>query len=258
MKREILIVLIIFIIFSFCNYSCKNDGNSKSSNLDKIKTLDTLVPFSGYWLCEDYLNSLNKFKSPKKAQEGECKYIEIPKKTLITTSIILNFHEGGEELKVLKNKGIYQLWKIDYDTISELMSDIKIISQTKIKIANETFIKINPLKINDEVKILEEILFKGQYVTSEGKIVNIKNNGQVTGLDNYRYYYPIIDYYDAGLQIDQIGFGITNKDFDYYGFKFNNETLELYKLKCITYDSIEKECVEVDYGELAYKLSRMK
>ena len=256
MKRSIITTIAVLLLIVF--YSCNNAKIDNSANLERIKTLDTIVSLSGYWLSEDYINNLNENKSPKNAQEKGCEYIEIPERTLITTSIILNFHDGGEQLQVLKNKEVYQLWKIDNDSISELMSDIEVVSNAKIKIADKSFIKISPLKIDGETKILEEILFKGQYITTEGKLINFKNNGQISGLDNYNFYSPIIDYSDAGLQIDQIGFGKTTKDFEYFGFKFNKETLELYKLKCITYDSIENECVEVDYGELAYKLLKKR
>ena len=75
-------------------------------------------------------------------------------------------------------------------------------------------------------------------------------------MDNFKYYRPEIDYYDAGMDIDQVGLGNSQNELEWFGFKFKKDTLELYKLNCLTFDSAENRCVEVDYGQLSYKLWR--
>jgi len=253
MRLTLLSILTIGLLFS-CSSNDREKNSNASSPVD-IKTLDTTISIAGYWLSENYFNSINEFKSPKKAQDGS-HYINIPDRTLKQTIMIDNFHEGGPFLTILKNQDKYEIWEVQNDSITEQENIIETITPSKIKIGDENFVKINPDTAQSGEMILEEILFKGQYLTTDGRRVEFKKNGQLSGLDNFNYYSPIIDYYDTGLQVDQVGLGKSEKDLDWFGFKFNKDTLELYKLKCLTYDSTDNRCVEVDYGELTYKLWR--
>jgi len=220
-----------------------------------FKQLDTTISFSGCWLSEDYYNSLRQFKSPKKAQDGS-RFMVIPDRTLKQTIMIYNFHEGGSFLKILKHGNNYEIWEVQEDSLKQRLNNVEVISATRIKFDNKTFVKINPPKKEDTYQILEEILFKGQYTNSDGQLIYFKPNGQLIGLDNFKYYNPIIDYFDAAMQVDQVGLGSSQQDIDWYGFKFNKDTLELYKLNCLTFDSTDKRCVEVEFGQLTYKLWR--
>ena len=74
--------------------------------------------------------------------------------------------------------------------------------------------------------------------------------------ESTKYYKPLIDYFDAGLQIDQVGFGETAEKMEYFGFKFKRNKLELYKLKCDAYDEVDNRCVEVSYGIKSYDLQK--
>ena len=109
----------------------------------------------------------------------------------------------------------------------------------------------------DEPLILEEILFKGNYQTKKGQPVEFKKNGEVTGLGKYKYYVPMMDYFDAGRQIDQVGLGETRDKLDYFGFKFRKNGLDLFALKCKTFDEGEKRCVDVDFGNKIYDLEKL-
>ena len=123
---------------------------------------------------------------------------------------------------------------------------------------DKTFVKINSSKKLDTEQILEEILFKGKYTNSEGKTIEFKPNGQIVGLDKFHFYDPIIDYFDEGMQVDQIRIGNSQNELDYYGFKFNKDTLSLYKLNCIEFDSTSNNCGIVEYGQLIHKLWRQE
>lgn len=252
MKKFILIILTGLLFSCSFNNGQKDDITSHSKD---FKTLDTTISFSGYWLSEDYYNSIREFKSPKKAQDGS-QFIVIPDRTLKQTIMIYNFHEGGSFLKILKNASDYEVWEVYDDSLTQKLYNLEVISATKIKLENKTFIKINPFKNPDTHQILEEILFKGIYTNSDGKTIEFKQDGQLVGLDNFNFYKPEIDYFDVSSQVDQVGFGNSQKDLDWYGFKFNKDTLELYKLDCLTFDSTMNSCVEVDFGQLTYKLWR--
>lgn len=88
--------------------------------------------------------------------------------------------------------------------------------------------------IKDEQLILEQILFAGKY-SLNGKPVELKENGQLTGLQDYTFYIPIIDYNDAAMQVNQIYLKKDSKSPEYFGFKFEEDTLNIYNLNCIEY-----------------------
>ncbi len=249
-------VLTTFILLISCRPDSKSSVNKASAALD-VKSLQAPVPYSGNWLSEDYLNKINQHQSPRKAQEGseDC-YIHIPGITLVPTFMAYNFHETGPDLVTIKDNEQYQLWEKQADSLIKKVYTIEVLSLDKIKLGDKVFVKIHSDSQNKEPRILEEILFKGKYTTKEGSPVEFKNNGEISGLENYKYYSPVLDYFDAGLQIDQVGLGMTKEKLDYFGFKFSNDGLTLYKIKCVTYDDAEKRCVEVDFGEKVYILKR--
>ncbi|MDO8897190.1 MAG: hypothetical protein Q7V19_06025, partial [Bacteroidales bacterium] len=172
---------------------------------------------------------------------------------------------------IVKNNSNYEIWEDLNKPNNKLEYTIKVISSTSIKIGEIVLIKINPLRLRDffhnglknELLVQEELLFKGVYITTDGKKVEFKNNGQIEGLEDYFYYKPESDYYDQGMQVDQVILVSSNSDFkredlDYYGFEFEYDTLRLYKLNCIVFDSANQNCVEVGHGELLYKLWRIE
>lgn len=247
MNKEIIYIFTVGFLLS-CAVGDKNNNSNQS-----FKQLDTTVSISGYWLNEDYYKSIRAFKSPKEAQDGS-EFIFIPSRTLQQTIMIYNFHEGGSFLKIIKNNKHYELWEVIDDSLTQKLYTIEEISPTQIKLGKKIFHKITIEKHQDSYKILEALLFKGKYTTTDGKTVQFKANGQLLGLDDFKYYEPIIDYFDAGMQVNQIGLGNSPKNLIWYGFAFNKDTLSLYKLNCLNFDSTMNDCVEVDYGTLAYKL----
>lgn len=222
-----------------------------------FKTLNAPVPFAGNWISADYLQHLTQHQSPRKAQEGseDC-YIQIPGSTLQPATMVINFHEGLSDLVTVKQNDSYQLWEKQNDTLSRALYILEPVSNDTLKIGGKSFVKIKPVLKGQEPLILEEILFKGVYTSANGQRVEFKNNGEVSGLAKYKYYLPVIDYFDAGLQIDQVGLGETRDVLEYYGFKFKKNKLELYKIKCVTYDETDKRCVEVAFGQKAYELEK--
>ncbi|MFN3784587.1 MAG: hypothetical protein ACK4R6_11740 [Spirosomataceae bacterium] len=253
--KNILFLMLIGFLFFCSSYDRKQEFSEK--NTDNFKLLDTLIHFSGYWVSEAYYNNLQQFKSPKKAQEG-AQFIFIPDRTLQQTSMIYNFHEGGDFLKVVKHGNSYEVWEVQEDSLTQRLYNIEWISSKKIKLDNTTFVKINPLKNHDTYLILEEILFKGKFTNADQKTIEFKPNGQVTGLGNFTFYSPQIDYFGAGNQVDQVGLGSSPDNLDWFGFKFNKDTLEIYTITCLTFDSTDNVCVDTDYGQLSYKLWRKK
>lgn len=253
MKHILLCILAATTLLS-CGSDTKPTQQSAAPAIN-FKTNSVPVPFAGSWISEDYLNKIREHQSPRKAQEGseEC-FIQLPDNTLRPATMVINFHEGLSDLVTVSNNGAFQLWDKQGDTLSSPLYTIQALSADSIKIGDKLFIKINPSATNNEPRILEEILFKGIYTTKNGERVEFKSNGEVSGLGKYAYYEPVIDYFDAGLQVDQVGLGETADKLEYFGFKFKKNKLELYKLKCDAYDDIDKRCVEVSFGEKLYEL----
>lgn len=248
-KTSLFCLLITGLLFS-CNLNNNQNNNIYKSDFKKF---DTSISFSGHWLSENYYNDILKNKSPRKSQMGS-QFITIPDKTLKDVIVIYNFHEGRSNLCILKNGNHYELWERNNDSIIKNEANIEIISINKIKIGNDYFVKINPIENKTNPLILEEILFKGNYISDKGVKVEFTNDGKIKGLSDFKFYYPLIDYFDAGLQVDQVELGINEKDIVRYGFKFNNDTLKIYDLFCVTNDPTTNTCLDVKFGKLKFEL----
>ncbi len=196
MKQIFSLLLILGVLLAGCSKP-EQQGESTTATTTDFKTTSAALPFSGYWLSESYFNDIKAHQSPQKSQEGsEDVFVVIPDSTLQHTMMVWNFHEGSEEITVLKKDNAYQLYEVVGDSLTRPLKDIKIISPTKIEIGNKAFVKISPYAKPDEKNnplILEEILFKGKFSLADGNEVEFKNNGEITGLENYRYYQPAID-----------------------------------------------------------------
>jgi len=240
-------ILLTFGILCSCTSPDKQKVGQPTQD---FKTLDTIVPFSGFWVNEFYINNIKKNKSPRLSQNVDESCITIPNKTLQVTRMVAGFHEGAADMIVVKkNDNFYFYYKYD-DTIRNLAYDIQIVSKNEIKIGKNTFIKT-------EEKFLEDILFSGKYLDSIGVEVQFTKDGQIIGLDSFKLYEPIYDYIDAGMDVDQIGLGTNQGKIKYYAFRFNRDTLLIYDLRCLTYDSTNKSCVIVDFGNQKYKLIKI-
>jgi hypothetical protein len=244
---RLLIFLLIFSIVCSCTSSDKQRVGQLTQD---FQTLDTIVPFSGFWVNELYINNIKKNKSPRLSQGVDKSCITIPDKTLQVTRMVAGFHEGAADMIVVKKNGNFYFYYKYNDTIRNPAYNIQIVSKEKIKIDNNTFIK------TDE-KFLEDILFSGKYLDSLGAEVQFTKDGHVNGLDSFKLYDPIYDYVDVGMDVDQVGLKTNRGKFNYYAFKFKQDTLLIYDLKCLTYDSTNKSCLVVDFGDLKYKLSKI-
>ncbi len=255
---------------SFSCLSVYRQNSHIGISSDEQKGINEKISISGIWVSVNYYNSLKEFKSPKKAQDNSLLLI-IPESVNEKVTIMHDFHDDFDDYVIVKNNSNYEIWEDLNKPNNKLEYTIKVISSTSIKIGEIVLIKINPLRLRDffhnelknELLVQEELIFKGVYLTTDGKKVEFKNNGQIEGLEDYFYYKPESDYYDQGMQVDQVILVSSNSDFkwedlDYYGFEFEYDTLRLYKLNCIVFDSANQNCVEVGHGELLYKLWRIE
>src|SRR5690606_22944567 len=156
----------------------------------------------------------------------------IPDSTLKTAMFIYDFHEGGKYLTIIKNIDNYEFWTTNGENSEPLEFEMKIkmISEHKIKIGNEVFIKLNSNNIDNEIYVLEEILFKGKYTDSLGRNIEFTKDGKLKGFGNLKYYKPNLDL--SFLGFDEVGMGKTKDKMDFYHFKFDEDTLLFFSVKC--------------------------
>ena len=259
--------LLATIAFLSCNSNTKPTAETteqseptETSETDvNFKSVSAPVPYSGSWISKDYLQIINKDQSPRKAQEtSEEVFITLPANTLKPATMIYNFHEAMDNLVLLNRNGNFELWEKQNDSLVSAKYTIEKLADDTIKIGGKTFVKINPDLSGDQPRILESLLFAGKYTNKKGEPVEFKRNGEVTGLGKYNFYLPVIDYFDAGLQVDQVGLGVTREKMDYFSFKFQKDKFDIYTLKCKEVDPVDKRCVDVTFGTKVYELQKTK
>lgn len=249
----------LLILASIAILSCNSKPTTEPAETSpNFKTLSAPVPLAGNWISAAYLTSITKDQSPRKAQEGSVDvFINLPESTLKPTTMIYNFHEAISDLVVVNRNGAFELWEKQNDTLSAAKYVIEKISEDTIRIGGKPFVKINAETSGGQSRILEAILFAGQYTDKKGGPVEFRPNGEVTGLGKYKYYLPVLDYFDAGLDVDQVGLGENPDKFEYFGFKFKKDKLDIYSLKCKEVDPVDNRCVVVDFGQKVYEMEKV-
>ncbi len=246
MIKSTIIPLTIVFLFA-CHSINKNPEDRIASN---FKTLDTIVPFAGFWLNETYVKNIGRTKSPRECQNLMESCITIPARTLQPTSMISGFHEGSAEMVIAKKADQFQFYNKTGDTISNLAYNIQVITADKLKIGKNTYIKTNE-------HFLADILFSGNYQDSLNTNVLFSKDGHIKGLGAYTVYEPTYDYMGPGMEVDLIDLGQNPSNMDHFGYKFNQDTLFIYALNCLLKDSTDNTCLQVSFGDIKYKLIRM-
>ncbi len=232
------------------------DGSPSGRTLPDFKTFHTALGFAGAWVNQIYVDSIRKNRSPRQDQWISESCINIPDSTLKTTSMISGFHEGGAEMVIVKDGNRYQFYDPEFKTPRDTIEPI---STDRLRIGNQYFQKLkHPDMEKYEWGILDEILFGGKYQCKDGKEVVFGMDGHISGLDTVTYYQPHADYTgEQDLGVDRISMGRSQDKVHEYGFRFDKDTLLIYPIDCLQYDSIAHECGLEKLGELRWKLQRM-
>jgi len=259
-RIKILAALLALTVFLGCNEKKKDEEGTESeikienTNVKPKaprpeKAAATNFTGDGVWVSKKYTDKLLATKSPKKSQDATpITMMILPNALHKDATVVLEFHEGGTGKLVKKNNG-YEIQSKKEDGPSHAFQYVK----GGLKTKNDEFIKLKFKGNKNDYKVAEQLLFAGKY-DLDGKQVEFTPNGKVTGLDSFSYYSVLIDYYDAGMQVDQIRLGKSYEDSELYGFKFKNDKLLIYELKCTDGDG--KYCNVVKYGKRLYKLEK--
>ena len=238
--------------------ACKPGVKNESETETPVNEVNDAIPFAGDWLNEKYYNLIHDKRSPRDAQEKvENCFIRIPAHMRDTTVMVYGFHESGPDIVIVKKNDQYELWEVQNDSLDRKAWTAQVIDADHLQLGEDRFVKINTAHgAYDEPLILEEILFKGHYQLKGGGDVEFKNNGEVAGLGKYKYYGVLTDYLDAGLDVNQVWLGENRDSMDYFGFKSKEKSLDIFTLKCLEYNKEDKRCEQVDFGKIAYSLSK--
>lgn len=222
---------------------------AKPKKIEPKKVSTTAFKGDGAWVSKKYADKLLSTKSPKKSQDvTPITMMVLPNALNKEATIILEFHEGGKGKLVAKNDG-YEIQSKKGDGPSHAFQYKKGIVKSK----NDAFIKLKFKGSKNDYKVAEQLLFAGKY-DLDGKQVEFTSSGKVSGLGSFSFYSVLIDYYDAGMQVDQIRLGKSYENSELYGFKFKQDKLIIYELKCVDGDG--KYCNVVKNGKRLYKLKK--
>jgi len=157
---------------------------------------------------------------------------------------------------IVKDGNRYQFYDPELKTPKDIIEPM---SPTRLRIGNQYFQKlIHPDMGKYDWGILNEILFTGKYQNQDGKEVVFAIDGHIIGLDSVAYYQPHTDYTgEQDLGVDRISMGRSQENVRVYGYQFDKDTLFIYRIDCVQYDSIAHQCGLEKLGGLRWKLQRM-
>ncbi len=226
----------------------KEQTESKSEEIATAKFVDLSDKHIGFWVNEEYYEVLKESNSTKIAGEsGSDDFYRISNDNSIMN---MNIHEGGANNLILmesENKG--QIFNSD---TTESYSTIQFQNETLLT-DGKRYIKA-PNGENGFNELVNSAFISGKYLLN-GIEVEFKANGTLTGLDSIQKFELNLDYNDAGMQHDKIYLQFNNeKDTRTYLYSFNSDTLTISKIDCKTQAEDYDYCVEVEKGEIIYKL----
>jgi hypothetical protein len=262
MKRILLLLLIASCAFSCVNPAAEQEAANKDSIVlnepspeatSDFRTLDTSLSFAGLWVNETYIDNIRKTRSPRQSQDVMESCITIPSRTLQVTRMVEGFHEGAEDVVVVKDRNSYKLYDANLNT---LQKELGLISPTRLKIGDQFFSRISHHDTTlTDLGILEELLFSGRYELENGKEVIFTSDGRIQGLDGFERYDPLIDYTTSPLgNFDLVNMG-PGKGKD-YGYRFKGDTLQIFGTICATPGEDSNFCDSLVQGTMLYKLVR--
>jgi hypothetical protein len=246
---NILRITLPFIILMYCYQpmAIKSQSNDNKLIISEVSHDTVKSIFSGTWINKKYVDRLLESKSPKTAQDVvPLTMLTFPNELNEKVNIIWGFHEGT--IGILKKK--MDFYFVQYNG-TEKYDSLVFLETNLIKFKDNEFIKLSDSIDLRDPHLADQLLFAGRY-NWNGKQVEFSKDGKVIGLDSISYYSVIIDYYDAGMEVDQIRLGNCFNNSELYGFKFSDDTLFIYQLNCLL--KSEGFCYKVENGQIIYKL----
>lgn len=252
---SILISILLLASFSACRQKTAEAGvdepDTVSSGSPDIPAPQGSLPIAGTWISQEYLEDLRRTGSPRKAQTGSEEVMAIlPDNSAGTVTLHYFFHELVPDLHVEPNGEKYRLAAPDGPSYDLVRTD------DGIKINGRPFVRYPVPFENGLPRIVEQEIFEGMYQLPDGQRVTFDAQGRVRGLGTHKHYLPRLDYFDEGLDVDQVGLGPSPDNITWYGFAVRKDELVLYHLRCKKHDKADGRCIETAFGAPAYTLTK--
>ncbi|MBL7884848.1 MAG: hypothetical protein JNL69_12315, partial [Bacteroidia bacterium] len=108
---------------------------------------------------------------------------------------------------------------------------------------------------------LDVFVLNGTYIIEDflsGKSTTVKfsEDGTIKNFYDYTRYKTFRDLWGTGKQMDRIGLIKNDSTIDNFALKFTKNSLELYTVTCVTFDSIDSICREGGFDRQVYKLNK--
>ncbi len=251
-KRRITKGLLLTGCVALGGWACTNRHPARETAAPAEKKPAAAVAFSGNWVNGKYLRVLRQSKSPRLAQgAAELSVVVIPAAAGQRASLIWGFHEGSEYVLKTEAGGKAGLHDAEGGQRAYVLEYAP--AGDSLKVGDDWFVRLAGGASPEQAA--NPYLFAGRYGLGDRE-VTFTPDGKVTGLDSIRYYQPFLDYIDAGMQVDQVRLGRHPDTLQPYGFAIGGNTLTLYRLTCVEYDSTSQVCGVVENGPELLRLRR--
>jgi hypothetical protein len=236
-----------YILTTFFIYSCSaptDDGQKISTS----QTIDTLIPFSGHWTTEKYLQTLQRTKSPKASQD-DGSFLFIPS-SLSGLAYPYVYHEGGAQFRIKKYGDRFFLKLTEEYDQSDSTEIIVNSDGNRLQVWDRNYIKLNDMNT-----IAEKVIFEGRYIYGD-KTITISEFGAISGLDSVSSLTVENDYIGPGMDMDLIYLRIGDQANSSHTFEFYSDTLRIYDVYCNESDENDS-CLDTRRGKLKWTLVRI-
>ncbi len=253
---------LVFVLF-FINSSCQNQSNNGTKSPEVVAKTNVSSnknypnELQGFWINMAYLQKLQEGKTPL----SEIQKIGIKENGVTSFEISdssasagFNFHEGMA--CTLKNTSENRFEVLNADNNNEKAFDLEVISKTYIKIGKTEMSKIGTTKAG--VDGLDFLLIGGKY-SLDNKTVELKEDGTISGLENYTHYSILYDYIGEENAPDQLELSTDDEVSTYFAFKIDKKTLTSNQLSIFDLKCLKKEgdnCLKTGIGKLHWKLEK--
>jgi len=281
MKNKIYLYTIVAFLLISNAVSSQTSDNLKQNFITIIQ---------GVWVSTDYINDIEKIKSPLKCQQKlEYKQplddmltmvIDVKNRTdSIEVGVSIGNHEEyyftiyfqiGQHKNSLKTNNMpdydnhSNFYEISYKTINNVnYLFLSCYDRTNKIISTKQFSKVAEKQNNNDVAwgiqyIVNKKLFSGNYflidsATNTKTKVQFNNDGSLQGFPNFNTYHIVTDYAGSPifLDVDIILFRNEKRDVTQYAFQIVKDTIFLYSI------IFEEEIgLPSELDELKYKLVR--
>lgn len=216
MKKLIVLFALTIVIFSCNNLSSQTETGVPDSTTTTITSKPNLG--NSVWVNARYLETLEKTKSPLKAEIYADTVMVSFNATGDTANLVWNFHEGSV-FKVNNGEKLELFSVYEAKSIPEYSGSI---NGSTLTLGNTNFKKV------ETITFVEKKLWIGKY-NYNGKTIELRADNQLLGMDTYDTYQVWIDYITTQTNIDLIDFGKLDSDnTKTYGYKFVGNEIIFY------------------------------